>query len=71
MWDLRWIKWYSGVFPSVSFHYGSPYSYIIWVTNNRPLHGHSSQTQSHTTDINNNKTNNSYKNNDVVWAYDK
>jgi hypothetical protein len=38
---------------SVSFHRGSPYSYIVCGMNNRPVGGRSSETQSHTVDINN------------------
>jgi hypothetical protein len=38
---------------SVSFHRGSPYSYI-WVTNNRPVSGQSTETQFRPIDMNNN-----------------
>jgi hypothetical protein len=31
---------------SISFHYGSPCSYITWGMNNRPVGGRSSETQS-------------------------
>jgi hypothetical protein len=33
---------------SVSFHRGSPYSYIIWEVNNKPDGGHSSETRTWT-----------------------
>jgi hypothetical protein len=44
MWDLWWAKWhwdrfFSEFFSfslSVSFHFGSPYSYITWGMNNKP-----------------------------------
>jgi hypothetical protein len=35
------------VFPSISFHPGSPYSYITWGMNNKLVVGSSSETQSH------------------------
>jgi hypothetical protein len=38
---------------SLSFHRGSPCSYIIWVMNIRPVDGRSSETWSHHIDINN------------------
>jgi hypothetical protein len=41
---------------SASFHHASPYSYIIWRVNNRPLDGRSSET-SHPIDTNNNNGN--------------
>jgi hypothetical protein len=56
MWDLWWTKWHwesSSVFLSVSFHCGSPYSYIIWGMNNRPIGGSSSEIQSHPINMNN------------------
>jgi hypothetical protein len=37
---------------SVSFHRGSPYSYIVWGMNNRPVCGRSSEIQSHPVDMN-------------------
>jgi hypothetical protein len=37
----------------VSFHHDSPYSYITWGMNNRPVGGHSSKTWSPPIDINN------------------
>jgi hypothetical protein len=39
---------------SVSFHHDSPYSYIIWGMNNRPVGGRRSETQSLPIDINGN-----------------
>jgi hypothetical protein len=42
----------SSVFSSVSFHYDCPYSCIIWQINNRPVGSHSSETLSHTIDMN-------------------
>jgi hypothetical protein len=48
----------SSGFPlSVSFHRGSPYSYIAWGKNNKPIGGRSSETQSHPIDMNNNNYN--------------
>jgi hypothetical protein len=41
------------VFPSISFHHGSPLSYIIWGMNNRPIRGCSSETKSHPINISN------------------
>jgi hypothetical protein len=40
---------------SVSFHRGSPYSYIIRGMNNRPFGGRSSETLSNPVNINNSK----------------
>jgi hypothetical protein len=37
---------------SVSFHCGSPCSYIIWGMNSRPVGSRSSETQSHPIDMN-------------------
>jgi hypothetical protein len=39
---------------SVSLYHGSLCSYIIWGMNNRPIGGHSSETQSHPIYMNNN-----------------
>jgi hypothetical protein len=36
---------------SISFHRGSPHSYIIWGKNNKTVGGHSSETQSHPIDM--------------------
>jgi hypothetical protein len=55
MWDLWSKKWhrdkiFSALFSyylSISFYRGSPCSYIIWGTNNRPFGGRRSQTKSH------------------------
>jgi hypothetical protein len=52
MWDLWWIKWhwdrvffeFFGFPLAISFHHDSPYSYIIWGINNRPVGGRSSET---------------------------
>jgi hypothetical protein len=38
---------------SVSFHRGSPYSYITWAMNNRPVGGRSSEKEPHPVDMNN------------------
>jgi hypothetical protein len=51
-WDLWWTKWhwdrsfseFFGFPLSVSFHHGSPCSYITWRMNNRRVGGHSSET---------------------------
>jgi hypothetical protein len=52
--SVRFIR-----FPlSISTHRGSPYSYIIWGMNNRPVGGCSSDTLSHPTDMNDNNINN-------------
>jgi hypothetical protein len=64
MWDLRWRKWqwdrflfeFFGSPPLMSFHHGYQYSYINWGMNNMPVRGHSSETQSHSIDTNNNKS---------------
>jgi hypothetical protein len=42
-----------GFLLSVSFHCGSPYSYIIWGMNSRPVGGYSSETLSCPIDMNN------------------
>jgi hypothetical protein len=42
---------------SVSFHLGSPCSYITWGMNNRPAGGRSAETQSYHIDMNSNITN--------------
>jgi hypothetical protein len=55
---------------SVSFHHGSPCSYIIWEMNNRPAGGRSSETQSHPIDKNNNNHNKN-KISDTTHRYDK
>jgi hypothetical protein len=60
MWNLWWTKWhwdrfYSEFFSysrSISFHCGSPYSYITCGMNNRTTGGHSSETQSHPINMN-------------------
>jgi hypothetical protein len=60
-WNLRWTHWkwnrffsdFFGFPLSVSFHRGSPHSYITWETNNRLVGGRSSETQSHPIDMNN------------------
>jgi hypothetical protein len=41
---------------SISFHHGSPYSYITWAMNNRPVGGRN-QRQSYPIDMNNNNNN--------------
>jgi hypothetical protein len=44
-WDLWWhFSELFGLPLSVSFHHGSPCSYIIWGMNNRPVCGCSSET---------------------------
>jgi hypothetical protein len=51
MWDVWWTKWlwdryvseFFGFTLSISFHHGSPYSYIIWGMNNIELHTHTHQ----------------------------
>jgi hypothetical protein len=61
MWDFWWVKCYWNrffseffAFPlSISFHHSSPFSYMIWGMNNRPV-GRSSERQSHPINMNNN-----------------
>jgi hypothetical protein len=38
--------------PSILFHNGSPFSYVIWHMNNRPVRSRSSETSSHPIDMN-------------------
>jgi hypothetical protein len=38
---------------SVSFHHGRPYSFTIWAMHNRTVGGRSSETQSHSINMNN------------------
>lgn len=38
----------------VSFHCGSPFSYITWEMNDRPIGGYSSKTRSLPSNVNNN-----------------
>jgi hypothetical protein len=45
---------------SISFHRGSPYSYITFRINKIHVGGCSSETSSHSTDINMNKVNHKY-----------
>jgi hypothetical protein len=60
MWDLWWTKWYwdrvfsesFGSSQSISFYQAS-ISIYHWRKNNRPIGGHSSETQSHTINMNN------------------
>jgi hypothetical protein len=48
----REVWWMNEEFlPSISFHYGFPYSYITWGMNNKPIGGPSSETYSHHIDI--------------------
>jgi hypothetical protein len=51
---LGQVVFSSSAFPSISFHHGSPCSYIIWGINNRPVHGCSSETSSHPAYMNSN-----------------
>jgi hypothetical protein len=59
MWDLWWTKrhWdrilskFFGFPLSISFHDGSPHSYITWGINNRPDGGDSLKTQSQPADM--------------------
>jgi hypothetical protein len=51
-WDLWWSEWhwdrflyeFFDILLPVSFHRGSPYSYIIWRINNKPIGDRSSET---------------------------
>jgi hypothetical protein len=52
-WD-RFFSEYFGFTLSISFHRGSPYLYIIWEMNNRPVGGLSSEIQYHPIDMSNN-----------------
>jgi hypothetical protein len=63
MWDLWRSKWQwdrfspnSSVFLSISFHSGSPYLYIIWEMNIRPVGNRSSETQCRPRDMNRGNT---------------
>jgi hypothetical protein len=55
MWNLWLTKWHCdeylsqvfSIFLSISFHCGSPLSYIIWGMNNRPVKGRSSESHPH------------------------
>jgi hypothetical protein len=63
LWNInwRWDRFFSefiGYALSKSLHRGSPYSYITWGTNNRPIGGRSSETYSHSIDINTNMISN-------------
>jgi hypothetical protein len=52
-WDRVFFELFAFL-PSISFHRGSPCSYIISGMNNTPVGGHSSETLSHPIDMNNN-----------------
>jgi hypothetical protein len=47
--DFWWINHQSSL--SISFHHGSPYSYITWCMYNRPNGWRSSETSSHLIDM--------------------
>jgi hypothetical protein len=51
-WD-RFFSEFFGFPLSVSFHHGSPFSYINWGMNNMPVRGRSSETQAHPIATNN------------------
>jgi hypothetical protein len=53
LWDRFFFEFFGFALP-ISLHHGSSYSYIIWGMNNRPFSCGSSETSSHSIDINKN-----------------
>jgi hypothetical protein len=57
MHEDRFFSKFFGFPTPISFHRGSPYSYIIWGMNNRSGSGNSSETQYYPINMNNNNNN--------------